>query len=430
MENTDSITLSLELNKNHKNKRGQHSVRLFVFNSITKDKCYIKTPFKLLKADFEGAWLKKNSKAKFRNLRMEMLKFLDSVDSCILELGRFDKDEFKSVFYGNGPQKKDLKYYYDKKITDFTESGGLGTADQYQCSYKFIKKYNNDKVPEFNQITPKWLIKFDKHCTDKGLLTTSSIGMYLRCLKSIFNLAIHEGAVSNDKYPFGKFGYIIPKGENIKKALIKEQVQKLYESKSATPYQKMSKDFWFFSYLSYGLNLKDILMIKNKDLEEGFFYFERKKTLHTVKTRTPIKVYLTDFTKEVIRQYGDYNPDKPQDYVFDILNIDMNDMEKRKRKKNFNRKINQHFLKFANSIGIQENVSFSWARHSFATIAILSGVRFEVVSKRLTHTSVETTMLYFKGFEEETFQEINDKILDFSKKTDANDSSNLTKHLL
>jgi hypothetical protein len=43
---------------------------------------------------------------------------------------------------------------------------------------------------------------------------------------------------------------------------------------------------------------------------------------------------------------------------------------------------------------------------------------------------VETTMLYFKGFEEETFQEINDKILDFSKKTDANDSSNLTKHLL
>ena len=79
---------------------------------------------------------------------------------------------------------------------------------------------------------------------------------------------------------------------------------------------------------------------------------------------------------------------------------------------------------------IEENISFAWARHSFATISILAGVRLELVSKQLTHTSLETTMLYFKGFEDDTYKQVSDKILDFSKKTVAHDSKSLTKCVL
>jgi site-specific recombinase XerD len=149
-----------------------------------------------------------------------------------------------------------------------------------------------------------------------------------------------------------------------------------------------------------------------------------------VKIRNSVKVHLIEFTKKVINEYRNPDSNKMQDYVFDVLNINMSDAEKHKKKKNFNRKINQHFLKLARTLEIEENISFAWARHSFATISILAGVRLELVSKQLTHTSLETTMLYFKGFEDDTYKQVSDKILDFSKKTVAHDSKSLTKCVL
>lgn len=420
MQNTNSINLNLELNKSHINKRGFHSVRLLVYDMSKRKRYYLKTPFKLSENDFENSWIKNKSAPKHRNMKLEMSKFLERVDNCIEQMGGFDKEEFKELFYGSGKAKKNLEYYYNKKINDFKDIGSYGGAEPYMNSQKFLKKYNNDKELDFNQIDSKWLYKFDNHCIGKGLLSVSSLGIYLRPLRTIFNLAIHEGIIPKEKYPFGKYGYTIPESENVKKALTKEQIQKLFDYEPKNPLQKMAKDFWFFSYLSNGLNLKDILMIKNRDLKGDYFVFERKKTKHNVKKRYNSKVYLTDFTKSVIKNYGNPNPKKPQDYVFDILNINMSDKDEYKKRKNFNRKINQHFLKFVKSVEIDEKVSFGWARHSFATVSILNGVRFEVVSKRLNHTSLETTMLYFKGFEEETYQKINDKILELSKDNDVN----------
>ena len=171
-------------------------------------------------------------------------------------------------------------------------------------------------------------------------------------------------------------------------------------------------------------------MIKNKDLNEDYFLFSRKKTIHTVKKRSTAKVYLTDFTRSVITRYGNPDPNKPEEYVFNILNTEMDNNEKHIKKKNFNRKINQHFLKFVKSTGINEEISFAWARHSFATIAILSGIRIEAVSNRLNHTSLETTMLYFKGFEEETYRKINDKILEYSRENDLNGHLSIQNSIL
>ncbi|GGE27545.1 tyrosine-type recombinase/integrase [Psychroflexus planctonicus] len=424
----NSITLNLELNKSHKNKRGLHSIRLFIYNSFTKERYYFRTPFKLSKADFENSWIKNKSAAKHRNMNLEMSKFLDKVDNCILKMKNFDKDEFKELFYGSGG-KKNLKYYYNKKINDFKDIGSYGTAQTYLNSQKFLKKYNNDKELDFNQINSKWLFKFDKYCTENGLLSVSSLGIYLRPLRTIFNLAIHEGVIPKEKYPFGRFGYTIPQAENKKKALTKSQVQQLFDIRPKSTAQKMAKDFWFFSYLTNGLNLKDIIMIKNRDLKDDYFLYERKKTQYNVKKRFTSKIYLTDFTKSVLNQYGNPDPNKPDDFVFNILNRNMSNEEQYKKKKDFNRRINRHFSKLVEMSDIDEKVSFYWARHSFATISILNGVRLEAVSKKLNHTSLETTMLYFKGFEEETYQKINSKILEFSNQEDDDKLSNLQSSL-
>jgi integrase/recombinase XerD len=52
--------------------------------------------------------------------------------------------------------------------------------------------------------------------------------MYLRALRAIIKVAIKQGLMSFDDYPFGKRKYIIPSGRNIKKALTIEEIAKIY----------------------------------------------------------------------------------------------------------------------------------------------------------------------------------------------------------
>jgi integrase/recombinase XerD len=80
---------------------------------------------------------------------------------------------------------------------------------------------------------------------------------------------------------------------------------------------------------------------------------------------------------------------------------------------NFIRLVNQHFKNFALSLGIDENVSTYWARHSFATNAIRSGASMEFVSEALSHSSLNTTKNYFAGFESEAKKEFSKKMMEF-----------------
>lgn len=59
------------------------------------------------------------------------------------------------------------------------------------------------------------------------------------------------------------------------------------------------------------------------------------------------------------------------------------------------------FLKrWAKHVGINKNITFHCSRHSFATLAINSGVDLYVVSKLLGHTNIQTTQVYAKIVDE------------------------------
>jgi site-specific recombinase XerD len=99
--------------------------------------------------------------------------------------------------------------------------------------------------------------------------------------------------------------------------------------------------------------------------------------------------------------------------VFSFIDHSTTPVEQHRELKNFIRYINQHFVKFAKSIEINEKVSTYWARHSFATSAIRNGASLEYVSEALSHSNLKTTIGYFAGFEDEKKREIAHKIMDF-----------------
>jgi site-specific recombinase XerD len=91
----------------------------------------------------------------------------------------------------------------------------------------------------------------------------------------------------------------------------------------------------------------------------------------------------------------------------------LTESEKHIRVKNFTRFINQHLKQLAESVGITNNISTYWARHTFATLAIRNGATMEFVSEALNHKDMKTTQNYFAGFDDETKREFANKMMEF-----------------
>jgi hypothetical protein len=73
---------------------------------------------------------------------------------------------------------------------------------------------------------------------EKSLTTVS---MYLRALRAVYNKAIEENEIEQEFYPFGKRKYQVPATKNTKKALSKEQLRILFNAKIESPEQEKAK---------------------------------------------------------------------------------------------------------------------------------------------------------------------------------------------
>jgi site-specific recombinase XerD len=248
--------------------------------------------------------------------------------------------------------------------------------------------------------------------TGEREVSLTTISIYLRALRAVFNTAIAEKTIPAEIYPFGKRKYAIPSPKGVKKALSKEQLKTLFETIPTTPEQAKAKAFWFFSYSCNGMNFKDMANLKYKDIDGGTLIFQRAKTIRTNTSQAPVKVYLTDFALQVIQKYG--NPKRePGNHVFPIYEGAATAGERHTKLQNFIRYVNQHFLKLAHNAGIKEKVSTYWARHSFATNAIRSGASMEFVSEALSHSNLNTTRNYFAGFSDDSKKEFAEKLMNF-----------------
>ena len=78
--------------------------------------------------------------------------------------------------------------------------------------------------------------------------------------------------------------------------------------------------------------------------------------------------------------------------------------------------INIYMKQIASEVGINKNVTTYFARHSFATVLKRSGVKIEMISELLGHSSVDVTESYLDSFEKEQIQkETNALTLGFKK---------------
>jgi site-specific recombinase XerD len=410
--------ISIVLDTRREKENGKFPVKLRVYSkAVSKAKLYnIDTD--LNEKEFEIIWINRSIstvRGKNREIRSWLQKFETKANDEAEKLSLFCFDKFERKFFRKSSDANNVIYHYNKVIKSNINKGKIGTSESFKYSLKSINNFNNHYTGKvltsfpFETITVDWLDAYEDFMLSKSKSVTS-VGIYLRALRIIFNNAIDDNDISKELYPFGKKKYQIPQSNKVKKALNNNELKVLFNSKPKTPEQEKAKDFWFFSYTCNGMNTKDVALLKYSDIDEDKFSYYRAKTFSKSSVKKKIEIYLNDFSREIIKKYETRDLDG---YIFPILHKDDNDEVIFKKIKNFTRFINQHLKKIAKDNNLTEELSSYWARHSFATNSIRKGASMEFISEALNHSDLNVTKNYFAGFEDEAKKEFADKLMDF-----------------
>lgn len=401
-------------------ENGKFSIKLRVYNKRdnVKKVRYFTTGIDLTVQEYETIWLNpENKKLRGKNKELELkLKAIEKrANDEAKAMSVFDFSKFETKLFRKSSDKNNVKYHFNLVIDKNLKLNKIGTAESYKYTLNSLatfselkKRCSIDKL-SFSVISVDWLKDYELFMVGKGKSYTT-IGIYTRTLRAVFNNAIQENDIGKDIYPFGKNKYKIPRTKKVKKALDSAQLKTLFNATVANDNEAKVKDFWFFSYACNGMNLKDIALLKYSDITDNKFTYYRAKTFDKSSEKSEITIYLTDFTESVIKKYGNK---KKNSFVFDIVTPTEGSDTQYKKIKNFNRYINDHIKRIAKANKLPEDCSFYWARHSFATNSIRKGASMEFISEALNHSDLNVTKNYFAGFEDKAKKEFANSLLDF-----------------
>jgi integrase/recombinase XerD len=291
-----------------------------------------------------------------------------------------------------------MKSYADKARVD----GRIGLAVFYEQAAASFKKYKESF--SFGSVTPEWLFKYEKAMIDAGRSVTT-VGIYCRALRTTFNLARAAGKIPMKMYPFGKGKYVIPKSSGRKMALTEDQKNEVLKFRSINmPEVQKAVDLFIFSYFCYGMNFKDIALLKYKDVHGDVILIDRAKTKNTERNKELLEIPIRSEVQEIIKNHGNKNT-APSEYVFSILRDGLTPDQVHERVHDFIWMTNKNLKFLADHLGIKKLTTY-WARHTFATIAWKKGADLVFIQRALGHSDPKTTQRYLDSFDIETKRKV------------------------
>lgn len=417
MERKVFITLYLDTRRTKSN--GKHPVKLRVFTKEPRKQKLYNTEFNFTEKEFQNVWVTTKPTSENRKIKDKLLDLENMALEKADKLVPFTFEAFENTLSKTKGDRQNLVFKYQEQIDKLKSLDQIGNAKMYELSLKsllaFAKQHSGKEIEtlNFQEINPLWLEMYEKHMTGIKQRSTTTVSMYIRCLRAIFNNAIADKDIKSELYPFGKRKYQIPSHNKVKKALDKAQLKILFNAVPKTPEQEKARDFWFLSYLCNGINIKDIALLRYENLKSDELTFIRAKTRTTSKSNLKtITIYLNEHSKNIMTKYS-IPIENPKSLIFPIVSDLDSELIKFDKIKNFTRFINHNLKILAKDNGITNEISSYWARHSFATNLIRSGGSMELVGELFGHSDKKTTQNYFAGFEDKEKKDIISRIMKF-----------------
>jgi integrase/recombinase XerD len=230
----------------------------------------------------------------------------------------------------------------------------------------------------------------------------TTVGMYATAMRTVFSIQRKKGKIPQTLYPFGEGKYIIPaaKGRNL--ALTEEQKNKVLSYRTLNPKFQKAVDLFIFSYFSYGMNFKDMALLRFRDIKDDHIVFERAKTQDTTRERSFIEIPMRTETWDIIKRTGNFTESlNANGYVFNVLRDGLTPKQVKSRVHDLVAETNEALKKVSEELELPQITTY-WARHTFATIAWKKGADLIFIQRALGHSDPKTTQRYLDSFDIET----------------------------
>ena len=290
----------------------------------------------------------------------------------------------------------------DATISRLESLGKYGSASKHKSLRSRLSQYRTLNI-RLDEIDLAFLRDFELFLRRIGN-ANNSIATKFAIFKAAYNKALAEEQFVTKSNPFSKFKVGSLWTKTRKRAITKEDVQKLMELKiepsHQTEYRDFARDVFIFSYFTAGINFTDISSLRYCDIVNGRISYSRNKTQKLLSFR------LMPRALEIIEKYS-RSEHSSDDYIFPILDrrIHVTPQQIFNRTHKTLRKVNRELKVLGEMIGLQIPLTTYVARHTYATVLKRSGVNIAIISESLGHSDISTTQIYLDSFENSQIDE-------------------------
>lgn len=255
-----------------------------------------------------------------------------------------------------------------------------GTLERYKTSLshtiEFMKwKFNSVDI-DITNINHEFITEYDFYLRHIRKCSNNTAIKYLKNFKKIIRFCLANGWLEKD--PFAMYRAKAAEVERI--FLSEDELRTIMLKTFLIQRLNQVKDIFLFSCFT-GLSYADVHKLRIQDIVVGVDGL-KWLYIHRTKTFTSAHVPLLPAALEILERYKDNSSYKTKHKLLPVLS---------------NQKMNSYLKEIADVCGINKELTFHCARHTFATTVTLNNhVSIESVSKMLGHKNIPTTQHYAK----------------------------------
>jgi site-specific recombinase XerD len=306
-------------------------------------------------------------------------------------------EAIKNMYLGKDEREHSLMTLIECHNTELKDSLEWGTMKNYHTTQKYVQLFLKEKLHTsdifLSHLNYKFIFDFElfikafqplDHHKPCG---QNTVMKHIERLRKMINLAIRNEWLLRD--PFAKFksSFIKTSREFLTPGELKAIEQKQF---SIARLQQVKELFIFSCYT--GLSYIDVMNLTPENISIGI---DSNLWLNTnrQKTNNAVRVPLLPKALDMIEKYKTHPKALAEGKLFPNIS---------------NQRLNSYLKEIADLCEIDKNLTFHFARHTFATtITLTNEVPIETVSKLLGHSSIRTTQIYAKVVEKKVQEDMN-----------------------
>ena len=293
-------------------------------------------------------------------------------------------EALKNLYSGITEKQYTIRETFDYHNNQMKELIGkdyaIGTYERFETSKKhtleFLKIHFKKSDALLREVDYKFINDYMHYLKVSRSCSHNTATKYLTNFKKIVLLGYKNGWIKSN--PF--LNYKFKLSEVQRDFLTKEELQRIADKDfNNTRLQGVADMFLFCCYT--GLAFVDVQKLSLNHITTDL---NGNKIINLLRTKTETKsvVLIIDRAQEIIEKYSNHKKAGSKDKLLPV---------------NTNQIMNSYLKEIATLCNIDKNLTMHVARHTFATtVALLSGLPIESVSKALGHTNIKTTQHYAK----------------------------------